>query len=675
MSGDAALKQEAPSLFRPSEWRPLTGLEPGRPRATATFWTLAFELGMLFMLPFAGKADVFFLALLPVGAAAWAFGRTAGVSVALANILGFAGVERLAFGWGPMRLLSELGPWSASILVTGAAVGQLAALADKQRRSEQKARRDAQLLDRTLEAAETAIAYYDSDGKLLHANRASLRAHGVALDAARGKTHAEAFGCAAHDEMLARVIRTRTPYTELDVQLPCMRGAGEDRYWDLRVDPILIDHDRGVIMEARDVTEQHAARAAREQAEAAVRESESRLRLIAEHVDDVIFLVTPDLSQVVYVNPAYEKLTGRPAAQLEREPLSWFENLLAEDQEKVARAITEEVLQGKRATIQIRLVPPDGRPGGWARIVAVPLMDDGGKVFRIAGVAHDITRDVDAIEAARRDEANRLEIAHLKEVTAFKTQFLNTAAHELATPITPLQFELRALRAGYGGAVTAEQAESLDSLARNVDRLTVLVNDLLDAARLESGRLRLREEDVDLAELVRQTAKPFAGVAEEAGVALIVHADAPVPVHVDPARIGQVLTNLIDNAIRYTPKGGEVHVRADTEGGEARATVHDTGRGLTTEQIARLFQPFSQVQPEGPYHGRQGSGLGLFISKGIVESHHGRIGCESEGAGRGSTFLVALPLRPQRDEPLVVTPPQATLRTRPDATASQPNVA
>lgn len=114
----------------------------------------------------------------------------------------------------------------------------------------------------------------------------------------------------------------------------------------------------------------------------------------------------------------------------------------------------------------------------------------------------------------------------------------------------------------------------------------------------------------------------------------------------DWARIGQVVTNLVDNAIKYTPEGGTIRVRVRAHGGDAVVEVEDTGRGLAQEQAAHLFQPFTQVHVDAPYRGGAGTGLGLYISRGVVEAHGGRIWVRSDGPSRGSTFAFSITRRP-----------------------------
>jgi signal transduction histidine kinase len=257
----------------------------------------------------------------------------------------------------------------------------------------------------------------------------------------------------------------------------------------------------------------------------------------------------------------------------------------------------------------------------------------------------------DTRERQRMEEARRLarergdEVQRLRAEDRSKTQFLNMAAHELNTPLTPILLQLELLRMT-GRALTPEEQHRLEVLERNVSRLSGLVTDILDVARMQGGRLRLEPEALDLAVLTREAAESFQEPAARAGVELRVAADAPLPVRADPKRVMQVLFNLLDNAVKATPEGGVIAVDARVEGSAAHVAVRDTGRGFTAEEAVRLFQPFSQLESQPGAPPRQGSGLGLFICKGIVEQQSGQMGCTSAGTGKGATFWFRLPLAP-----------------------------
>lgn len=253
-----------------------------------------------------------------------------------------------------------------------------------------------------------------------------------------------------------------------------------------------------------------------------------------------------------------------------------------------------------------------------------------------------------AIERLQAEEARRLaeerlrEIGRLRAVNQFKTQLLNTVGHELNTPLTPIRLQVDLLKRLAEGKLGEAEQRSLVILERNFDRLSKLVHDVLDVARLEAGRLELRLEPLDLGALVAEAAEAFEEPVRRAGVGLACSASQGLLVRGDAARLGQVLDNLLSNAAKFTPRGGRIAVEVAPRDREVTVSVRDTGIGLRAEDLPKLFEPFSQVH-DPMQHTQPGTGLGLFICKGIVEQHGGRIWAESEGPGKGATFTFALP--------------------------------
>ncbi|MGQ0536529.1 MAG: ATP-binding response regulator [Methanobacteriota archaeon] len=240
--------------------------------------------------------------------------------------------------------------------------------------------------------------------------------------------------------------------------------------------------------------------------------------------------------------------------------------------------------------------------------------------------------------------ASRRELAMAKDLDRFRIQFMNAAAHELATPLTSILLELALLRKKSGDGT------SLTVLTRNVERLHRLVRDLLEATRIQAGKLPLELSDVDVSQVVRLSVESLREQATRAGISLSASgADGPVFARGDPVRLGQVVDILGTNAIKFTPKGGRITMRVEPHADDVRVAVEDTGIGLSPEQAARLFQAFTQVH-DAVQTGVQGAGLGLFIARSIVELHGGRIFTESGGPGKGATFTFVIPLRARGDK-------------------------
>ena len=236
--------------------------------------------------------------------------------------------------------------------------------------------------------------------------------------------------------------------------------------------------------------------------------------------------------------------------------------------------------------------------------------------------------------AREKEAANDL----LREADAYRLQLLSMIAHDLASPLSPVQIQLGLMERESG------RTKALDMVRRNVDHLQRLIGDVRDLARVEAGRIALEPRPIDLSALAHKAVEAFAADARERGVSSEVDAPGELPVHADPDRVNQVLINLITNALKFTPNGGNVKVSVSRHDHVARVSVTDEGRGLAADEIPRLFKPFSQVHERHEVK-EKGTGLGLFICKGLIEKHHGKIWVESEGHGKGSTFAFSIPLK------------------------------
>lgn len=257
---------------------------------------------------------------------------------------------------------------------------------------------------------------------------------------------------------------------------------------------------------------------------------------------------------------------------------------------------------------------------------------------RVVILARFLLEDLERAQAVRNREIERL-----REIDQMKGRFINTAAHELGTPLTPLKVQLHLLESGQLGPLAPAQSRAVKILARNLTRVITLVGDMLSISRMDAGELKLRKVPLDLAALVAETCDSFVDGARQRGITLQQQAPEALFIHGDAARLGQVLYNLTNNALKFTPSGGTVTVRARRRGNEALVQVQDTGIGLESDEIARLAQPFMKLADTSP-HGDPGTGLGLYITKGLVERHGGLLWIESPGKDKGTTVSFAIPL-------------------------------
>ena len=238
------------------------------------------------------------------------------------------------------------------------------------------------------------------------------------------------------------------------------------------------------------------------------------------------------------------------------------------------------------------------------------------------------------------------DVTEHEEEQVRQTQFLGMVAHELKNPLTPVKVNVQLLRRRLGKAVDdPAMIRTLGSIDRNLSRLENRISDLQQAAHIRSGAFTLRVGPCDLMAVARGVVAEQAEQADGNGTPPI-HLEGPSVLRGtwDCDRLHQALTNLVSNAVKYSPVNGEVRVEVASSDDEVTVTVSDQGIGLRSEDLDDLFLPYSRL-----YHASEvkGTGLGLYITRGIVEAHGGRIWAESDGPGRGSRFRFTLPREPR----------------------------
>jgi two-component system sensor histidine kinase GlrK len=230
----------------------------------------------------------------------------------------------------------------------------------------------------------------------------------------------------------------------------------------------------------------------------------------------------------------------------------------------------------------------------------------------------------------------------LGEIERMKADFFSSMSHELRTPLTSIKEGTGLLLDGVGGETTDKQRKLLTILAEESNRLIGVVNSLLDLSKLEAGMLNYQFETVNLDPLIRRAVAEIAPLVEAKQITVEIAIEGPLPpARLDPERMLQVLRNLLGNAVKFTPKGGQVTVAATPVDGKLQVSVQDSGPGIPAESLTAIFEKFHQGNHKGA-HTRPGTGLGLAIAKNIITSHGGEIWAESQ-FGQGSKFCFVLP--------------------------------
>jgi two-component system CheB/CheR fusion protein len=265
-------------------------------------------------------------------------------------------------------------------------------------------------------------------------------------------------------------------------------------------------------------------------------------------------------------------------------------------------------------------------------------------------VAHAIERKRLRDEKRRAEEALRRRAEELADADRRKNEFLALLAHELRNPLGPLNNGLYILRQSRGDPKTADWA--LDVMDRQLKQMVRLIDDLLDISGIAWGKIELHREIVDLATAMTraaETSRPL--IAERRHELIVSLPETPIRLNADPARLEQILTNLLNNAAKYTDPGGRIWLSANVEGSGAALRVRDTGVGIAPEMIERIFEPFAQAGRSRSSHRQWGLGIGLTLVRSLVKLHDGTVEAHSDGPGKGSEFVVRLPVVPTEKTP------------------------
>jgi PAS domain S-box-containing protein len=349
------------------------------------------------------------------------------------------------------------------------------------------------------------------------------------------------------------------------------------------------------------------------------------LAAIVASSDDAIVSKTVD-GTILTWNAGAERLFGYSADEAIGQPITL---VIPPDRHEEEKSILARLRLGERLEhFETVRVTKDGRRIDVSLTVS-PLRDASGHVYGASKVARDITQRKQA-EAALRDVDRR------------KDEFLAILAHELRNPLAPIRNSLHILR--LTNQQDAVGAHVGDMMERQVNHMVRLVDDLLEVSRITSGKIELRKERLDLAAIVRSSVETSRPLIEAVGHQLsVTFTPEPLIVEGDPVRLAQVFANLLNNAAKYTDPGGHIWISTGRDGHWAAVSVRDTGAGISSEMLSRVFELFTQGEHLSE-RSQGGLGIGLTLVRSLLEMHGGSVEAFSEGLGRGSEFVVRLPL-------------------------------
>jgi len=363
---------------------------------------------------------------------------------------------------------------------------------------------------------------------------------------------------------------------------------------------------------------------ARRQAESALRESDGRFRVLAEASPALIYQFD-DGARLTYANRRCQEMLGMQAGTGPEE--GWCAGLHPDDAPRYIERVRIAVATRTPFQQRMRARAADGR-WHWFESHGAPLFGQGGAYRGHVGIAIDVTEAVEAEEA-------------LLQADRRKDEFLATLAHELRNPLAPISNAVHLMRRPDGRRSADRMVEMV---GRQVRQIVRLVDDLMDVSRITQGKLELRREPLSLADVLSMAVETSMPAIEAGRHELVVSLpEETLMLEADKVRLTQVFGNMLNNAAKYTDRGGRIWVAAWRDGGQVVVSVRDTGIGIPLAKLPHVFEMFAQAHRDSA-RGQAGLGIGLTMVKSLIELHGGSVEARSEGPGTGSEFIVRLPL-------------------------------
>jgi len=539
------------------------------------------------------------------------------------------------------RYQPELPPFDEHDRELAQALADHAALAISNARLLRAASRSEQRLATTLESIGDAVLATDDQGRVVRLNPVAATLTGWTIDEARGRP-------------LGEVFRIVSEETGQPVESPVERVLREGIVVGLANHTALVHRDgrhipiadsgapirtaegeiEGVVLVFRDQTEER-------------REAAARAAAVEAALDGIVAM--DERGVITEMNPAAEVIFGRRRADALGKPLA--DLLIPERLRDSHRAgLARYLATGENRVLGRRLELPALRSDGAefpAEIAIVATQRAGVQTF--TAFIRDVGDQHRAEEARRRSAELELENRRIEEANRLKSEFLANMSHELRTPLNAIIGFSELLLTGDSGPLEPLQREYLDDVVTSGRHLLQLVNDVLDLAKVEAGKLDLHAEPIQLAKVIGEVVAILRAIAQRKGIAVeIAVAPGVDELVADPVRVRQVLYNYLSNALKFTKEGGRVVVRADADGTErVRLSVEDTGVGIAPADLRRLFVAFEQLDQGA---GAEGTGLGLALTLRLVEAMGGTVGATST-VGAGSVFHAILPRRARWSRP------------------------
>jgi PAS domain S-box-containing protein len=468
-----------------------------------------------------------------------------------------------------------------------------------------------------LESVTDAFFALDRDWRFTYVNRQATRVLERTKEQLLGSIIWEAFpGLAGSDFERAyhRAVTERVPVSVLAFY------PDHRRWYDVHAYPA----SNGISVYFRDVTEQR-------QVDSRIREAEDQVRVMADNIPQLAWMTNAE-GAIVWYNRRWYEYTGTTFDEMQAH--GWQSVLSADDEPRVLAGFQRQLACGEPWEDTFRLRRHDGEMR-WHLSRALPIKDEAGRVLRWFGTNTDIT------------EQRKL-AADLADADRRKNEFLATLAHELRNPLAPIRTGLQVLRLAGQDPNAIEQTRAM--IDRQVGQMVRLVDDLMDVSRISTGKIELRKDRVPLSVVVNSAVETSRPLIEQMGHALTVSLPKePVIIDADLTRLAQVFLNLLNNAAKYSDRGGHIRLTAERHGSGLVVSVRDTGIGIPAEHLPQVFDMFSQVE-RSLEKSQGGLGIGLTLVKRLVEMHGGSVEARSAGLNRGSEFVVRLPVAVQASQ-------------------------